>query len=67
MTGRSRFGVNRLTGTWDVFDPDGRFVGRLAGQRNPRWFDGEHLVTKEWGPFDQEYVVVYRVVPAPVS
>jgi len=51
----------RAGGDWDVFDPEGAFLGTLPGSVRPRWFDGQTLLTIERGAFEEEQVVRYRV------
>jgi len=51
----------RAGGDWDLFDPEGAFLGTLPGSVRPRWFDGQTLLTIERGALDEEQVVMYRV------
>ncbi len=48
-------------GPWDLFDPEGAFLGTLAADVRPLWFDGETLLTIERGELNVEQVVMYRV------
>jgi hypothetical protein len=51
----------RAGGAWDLFDPEGAFLGTLPATLRPRWFDGQTLLTIERGALDEEQVVMYRV------
>ncbi len=53
---------DRITmGEYDIFDPDGVFVGRLPVGLSPLWFDGRTLVVMEWNEVLVPSVVRYRV------
>jgi hypothetical protein len=49
--------------TWDLFDADGRIVGRvpLAGKVSARTFTGTHLYAVARDDDDVQYVVRYRI------
>ena len=53
-----------VAGDWDLFGPDGGFLGRLPISGTPHWFDGETLVVTVRDELDEQYVVRYRVEPA---
>lgn len=50
-----------IMGEYDVFDPDGVFMGRLPVGLSPRWFDGELLLATEWNELMVPSMVRYRV------
>ena len=53
---------DRITmGEYDIFDPDGAFVGRLPVGLSPLWFDGQTLVAMEWNELLVPSMVRYRV------
>jgi len=54
--------ADRLSmGEYDLFAPDGSFLGRLPLGLSPGWFDGERLVATVWDEFLVPSMVVYRV------
>ncbi|MGD8280897.1 MAG: 6-bladed beta-propeller [Gemmatimonadota bacterium] len=50
-----------FTAQYDLFDPDGRFIGRLPTGITPRWFDGHTLLVTERDKLGVPSVVRYRV------
>lgn len=54
--------TDRLSmGEYDLFAPDGAFLGRLPLGLSPRWFDGTTLLATEWDDMMVPTMIRYRV------
>jgi 6-bladed beta-propeller protein len=48
-------------GEYDIFDPDGVFLGRLPVGLSPRWFDGRTLLATVWDDLMVPSMIRYHV------
>lgn len=61
-TGTDPDPTDRLSmGEYDLFSPEGRFLGRLPIGLSPRWFDGSTLLATTWDDMMVPSMVRYRV------
>lgn len=51
-----------LIGEFDMFGPEGQYLGRLPVGTSPRWFDGRTLLATEWDELMVPSLVQYAVV-----